>query len=56
MNLVNLLDFLQILTVLVLSLFRHTIFQYFLVKSDLCSLRPFRLHSSEKDAEYQSNH
>ena len=35
---------------------RHTIFQYFLVKSDLCSLRPFRLHSSEKDAEYQNNH
>ena len=34
---------------------RHTIFQYFLVKSDLCSLRPFRLHSSEKDAEYQNN-
>ena len=32
---------------------RHTIFQYFLVKG---SLRPFRLHSSEKDAEYQNNH
>ena len=31
-------------------------FQYFLVKSDLCSLRPFKLHSSEKDAEYQNNH
>ena len=28
----------------------------FLVKSDLCPLRPFRLHSSEKDAEYQNNH
>ena len=35
---------------------RHTIFQYFLVKSDLCSLHPFRLHSFEKDAEYQNNH
>ena len=31
---------------------RHAIFQYFLVKSDLCSLRPFRLHSSEKYVEY----
>ena len=35
---------------------RDTIFKYFLVKSDLCSLRPFRLHSSEKDAEYENNH
>ena len=35
---------------------RNTISQYFLVKSDLCSLRPFWLHSSEKDAEYQNNH
>ena len=35
---------------------RRTIFQFFLVKSDVCSLRPFRLHSSKKDAEYQNNH
>ena len=35
---------------------RHTISQYFLVNSDLCSLRLFRLHSSEKDAGYQNNH
>ena len=35
---------------------RRTIFQYFVVKSELCSLRPFKLHSSEKDAEYQNNH
>ena len=25
-------------------------------RSSLCSLRPFRPHSSEKDAEYQNNH
>ena len=35
---------------------RHTIFQYFLVKSDLCSLRPFSLRRSEKEAEYQNSH
>ena len=35
---------------------RYMIFQYFLVKSDLCPFRSFRLHSSEKDAEYQNNH
>ena len=35
---------------------RHTIFEYFLVKSDLCSLRPFKLDSFENDAEYQNNH
>ena len=34
----------------------NTIFQYFFFKIDLYSLRPFRLHSSEKDAEYQNNH
>ena len=36
---------------------RHTSFQYFLVKIDLCSLRSFRLqYSSEKDAEYKNNY
>ena len=34
---------------------RRTIFQYFLVKSDLCSLRRFSLRRSKKDAEYQNN-
>ena len=34
----------------------HTIFQYFFVYSHLCSLRLFRIHSSEKDAEYQNIH
>ena len=32
----------------------HTIFQYFFVNSHLCSLRLFRLHSSEKDAAYKN--
>ena len=35
--------------------YRHTIYQYFLVKSDLCSLRPFRLHSFEKDDQNNGN-
>ena len=30
----------------------HTILS---ILDDLCSFRPFRLHSSEKDAEYQNN-
>ena len=36
----------------------HTIFQYFLVKNDLCSCmyRRFSLRRSEMDVEYQNNH
>ena len=63
MNLVNKTEFLNLRFCSIFFKFLHSVSfikDYSALvgrhKSDLWSLRPFRLQSSEKDAEYQNNH